>query len=116
MKSIDFDFDEGVHTYYVYIITNKYKSTFYTGVTNNLRLRLNQHKENIENENKTYASKYGLEFLIYYEKFRWVQVAIAREKEIKSWRREKKIELIRSFNENFEVLNHHFESRSGDDK
>jgi hypothetical protein len=37
---------EGYHTYYIYILTNKYKTVFYRGVTNNLKIRLNQHKEN----------------------------------------------------------------------
>ena len=102
------EYNEGYHTYYVYIITNKYRSTFYIGVTNNLGIRLQKHKENIENNIKTFASKYNLQFLVYYEKFSWIQLAIAREKELKGWRREKKIELIKSFNENFEFLNNRF--------
>ena len=102
------EFTEGYHTYYVYIITNKNRTTFYTCMTNNLKVRLQQHEQNIINGNKTFASKYNAEFLIYYEKFTWVQLAIAREKEIKGWRRDKKLDLIRSFNENFEFLNHHF--------
>jgi putative endonuclease len=108
MENIMFEHNEGHHTYYVYIITNNYRSTYYVGMTNNLRQRLEQHKENIEKGIKTFASKYNIEFLVYYEKFTWVQQAIAREKEIKGWRREKKLDLIRSFNENFEFLNHHF--------
>jgi len=103
-----FEHTEGYHTYYVYIITNKYRSTFYTGMTNNLGNRLEQHRENIEKGVATFASKYNIEFLVYYEKFSWVQQAITREKEIKGWCRDKKLELIRSFNENFEFLNHHF--------
>ena len=102
------EFTEGYHTYYVYIITNRYRTTFYTGMTNNLTLRLQQHTENIVNRNNTFASKYNIEYLVYFEKFTWVQLAIAREKEIKSWRREKKLDLIRSLNENFEFLNHRF--------
>lgn len=102
------EYTEGYHSYYVYIITNKYRSTYYVGMTNNLGIRLPQHKENIVKGNKTFASKYNIEFLVYYEKFTWVQQAIAREKEIKCWRRDKKIDLIRSFNDNFEFLNHHF--------
>ena len=102
------DYSEGYHTYYVYIITNKNRTTYYTGVTNNLEIRLRQHKENIHKGIKTFATKYNLEFLIYYEKHSWVQQAIAREKEIKGWRREKKLNLIRAFNENFEFLDHHF--------
>jgi putative endonuclease len=41
----------GYHSYYVYIITNKYRSTYYIGMTNNLKLRLQQHKDNIETNN-----------------------------------------------------------------
>lgn len=78
-------------------------------MTNNLKERLSQHKENIEIGNKTFASKYNLEFLVFYEKFVCVQEAIAREKELKKWRREKKLNLIRQFNPKFDFLNHHFE-------
>lgn len=99
----------GCHSYYVYIITNKYRSSFYIGVTNNLKLRLQQHNENIELNTKTFASKYGLKFLVWYEKFVWIQEAIAREKELKKWRRDKKLELIKDFNPAFEFLNFHFE-------
>ncbi len=77
-------------------------------MTNNLGLRLQQDKENIEKGIKTFASKYNIQFLVYYEKFTWVQFAIAREKELKGWKREKKLNLIRSFNEKFEFLNYKF--------
>ncbi|MFN3754507.1 GIY-YIG nuclease family protein [Flavobacterium sp.] len=90
------------------MITNKYRSTYYIGMTNNLGERLKQHKKNIEEGIKTFASKYNIEFLVYYEKFTWVQDAIAREKELKTWRREKKLDLIRSFNPEFEFLNDRF--------
>ncbi|MEN2400901.1 GIY-YIG nuclease family protein [Flavobacterium sp. MC2016-06] len=102
------ELQEGYHTYYIYIITNKSKSVFYTGVTNNLRNRLTQHKDNIATGNKTFASKYNLEFLIYYEKFTWIQEAISREKEIKDWRREKKIKLIKLINPDLDFLNYLF--------
>ncbi|WP_133527201.1 GIY-YIG nuclease family protein [Flavobacterium sp. 245] len=98
---------EGYHTYYIYILTNKYKTVFYTGVTNNLKIRLNQHKENAETTNKTFTSKYNATFLLYYEKFTWIQEAIAREKEIKDWRREKKIELIKTINPDLDFLNYY---------
>ncbi len=77
-------------------------------MTNNLKIRLSQHKDNIEEGNKTFASKYNIEFLVYYEKFTWVEDAILREKEIKKWRREKKLELIKNFNPEFEFLNKQF--------
>ena len=59
-------FQEGYHKYYIYILTNKPKSVFYTGVTNNSRKRLRQHQENISSANKTFASKYNVEFLLYF--------------------------------------------------
>lgn len=102
------EYNEGFHTYYVYIITNKYRSTYYIGMTNNLGVRLQQHKENIEKGIKTFAATYNLEFLVFYEKFTWVQKAIGREKELKGWRREKKLALIRTFNPEFEFLNDRF--------
>ncbi len=100
---------EGYHSYYIYIITNKSKTVLYTGVTNHLKIRLQQHQDNIELRDKTFASKYKVHYLLYYEKFTWVQEAISREKEIKGWRREKKLDLIRTINPNFEFLNHLFE-------
>jgi putative endonuclease len=103
---------EGYHTYYIYIITNKTKTVLYTGVTNNLRIRLQQPKENILSNKETFASKHHAQYLLYYEKFTWIQEAIAREKEIKKWRREKKTDLIKTINPNFEFLNYLFESRN----
>jgi putative endonuclease len=108
MNNTMIEYNEGIQSYYVYIITNKYRSTFYIGITNNLSRRLQEHQENIKNGVKTFASKYNIEFLVYYENFTWVQLAIAREKELKGWRREKKIELIKSFNNNFEFLDSKF--------
>ncbi|CAM3534560.1 GIY-YIG nuclease family protein [Flavobacterium chungbukense] len=99
----------GFHTYYIYIITNEYRSSFYIGVTNNLKQRLLKHKENIDQKVNTFAAKYNIKFLVYYEKFTWIHEAIAREKELKKWRREKKIELIKNYNPNFDFLNFHFE-------
>jgi putative endonuclease len=100
-------FQEGYHTYYIYILTNKAKTVFYTGVTNHLKIRLVQHKESI-NPNG-FTSKYNVHYLLYYEKFTWIQEAIAREKEIKGWRREKKIDLIKTINPHLEFLNFLFE-------
>ena len=100
---------DGFHTYYIYILTNKHRSTFYIGVTNNLKQRLLKHKENIQIGANTFVSKYNIEFLVYYQKFNWIQEAIAREKELKGWKRDKKVELIKRFNTDFEFLNHYFE-------
>jgi putative endonuclease len=102
-------YQEGYHTYYIYIITNKAKTVLYIGVTNNLRIRLQQHKENSTTNTTAFTSKYKACYLLYYEKFTWIQEAIAREKEIKKWRREKKIALIETINPELVFLNYLFE-------
>ena len=101
-----FNPQRGFHTYYVYIITNRYKSVLYTGLTNNLKLRLSQHQEKMHPD--SFSSRYNVQHLIYYEKFTWIQEAIAREKEIKNWNREKKVALIRSFNAEMRFLEEGF--------
>ena len=101
-------FNEGSYTYYVYILTNKHRNTFYIGVINNLKVRLQQHLEAIKNKTNTFVARYSVGNLVYYEKFSWIHLAIEREKELKNWKRERKIELIRSYNYNFEFLNDRF--------
>ena len=102
------DLSNGFHSYYIYILTNKHRTTFYIGVTNNLKIRLQQHLKTIENPTTSFVSKYKLGYLIYYEKFMWIQEAIAREKELKGWRREKKLNLIKAFNPELSFLNDGF--------
>ncbi len=92
-------------SYIVYIITNKNKSTLYIGVTNNIQKRLSQHYFDSENAKKSFAGKYNCYYLLYYEVFEDVNLAILREKELKSWRREKKNKLISDFNPDWEFLN-----------
>ena len=94
------------HNYYVYIVTNKNKTVLYTGITNDLFRRLQQHKENsIPFGHPSFAGRYNSYFLLYYENFKQVQDAIAREKEIKGWRREKKVQLINVLNPDWKFLN-----------
>jgi putative endonuclease len=100
------EFTEGIYNFYVYILTNKAKTVLYTGVTNNLKRRLEEHNEKL-NPN-SFTAKYNLNYLIYYEKYGWIQQAIAREKEIKLLRRDLKLELIKEFNPNIEFLNNQF--------
>ncbi len=100
------EFTEGIYNFYVYIITNKAKTVLYTGMTNNLKRRLQEHKEKL-NPN-SYTAKYNVEFLLYYEHDGWVQQAIAREKEIKLMNRDNKFELIKSLNSNLDFLNNKF--------
>ncbi len=95
----------GTHNYFVYIVTNKNRTTLYTGVTNNLPNRLWQHKHDSINKRSSFAGKYNCVNLIYYEHFDYIQDAIDREKEIKGWSRKKKEILIELDNPNWQFLN-----------
>jgi putative endonuclease len=93
------------YNYFVYITTNPKKTVLYTGVTNDLINRLNQHWEDNLNGKKTFAAKYFCYYLIYYEKYSHIHHAIEREKEIKGWKRAKKEILINEFNPSWKFLN-----------
>ena len=80
--------------YYVYIMTN-HSRTLYTGMTNNLERRVQEHKIGLGSE---FTSKYKITQLVYYESTNDVRVAIEREKEIKNWLRAKKVTLIEAKN------------------
>ena len=96
----------GGHNYFVYIVTNKNKTVLYTGVTNDLARRLSEHEANsIPFRHRSFAGQYNAYFLLYYERFEYVEHAIAREKEIKGWRRSKKEALINSMNAEWKFLN-----------
>jgi putative endonuclease len=91
------------HNYYVYILTNPGKTVLYIGVTNNLSIRLNQHKEN-RGKPETFAGKYYCYKLVYWENYKYVRDAISREKELKLLNRDKKIELIKTINPTFDFM------------
>ncbi len=80
--------------FYVYIMTNKSK-TLYVGVTNNLQRRVYEHKNKMI---KGFTSKYNITKVVYFEVFNDIKSAIKREKQIKGWLREKKVDLIKSMN------------------
>ncbi len=90
--------------FYVYIVTNPAREVLYTGVTNDLAQRLIEHWMN-RGSSQTFAGKYFCYNLIYYEEFKYINDAIAREKEIKGWRREKKLSLIDTKNPDWDFLN-----------
>jgi len=90
--------------YYVYITTNSSKTTLYVGITNDIPSRILEHGLNAGNP-ETFAGKYHCFNLLYYEEFKYVNDAIAREKEIKKWRRNKKEQLINSVNPEWRFLN-----------
>ena len=85
-------------TYFVYIMTNKGRSTLYTGITNSLLRRVTQHRNG---EIQGFTRRYNTNRLIYYEQFNDARDAIAREKQIKGWSRRKKEELIAVKNPNW---------------
>ncbi|WP_428061174.1 GIY-YIG nuclease family protein [Candidatus Avelusimicrobium stercoris] len=82
-------------TYAVYILASKRNGTLYTGVTNNLLRRIWEHKNNIV---EGFTKKYNVHLLVHYELFTDIQLALAREKEIKQWTRAWKIQLIEKDN------------------
>ncbi len=87
---------DSMSTYYVYIVTNKYHTVFYTGNTHNLVKRLTEH--NGKAESKSFASRYNCTKLVYYEIAETLEVALLREKQIKRYKREWKINLITKMN------------------
>jgi putative endonuclease len=73
----------------------------YIGVTNNLEVRIRQHRDGTYGG---FSADYKVHRLVYYQRFPWVQVAIGREKQLKRWRREKKVALIERENPTSEDL------------
>ncbi|HSA07045.1 MAG TPA: GIY-YIG nuclease family protein [Candidatus Gastranaerophilales bacterium] len=87
--------------YYIYMMTNYKETTLYTGVTNSLERRVYEHKNKLL---KSFSSKYNLNKLVYYEIYNDIEQAIIREKQIKSWSRKRKNELVNNLNENWDDL------------
>jgi putative endonuclease len=86
--------------YFVYIMTNRSR-TLYTGVTNDLTRRVQEHKQKLI---PGFTKKYNITKLVYFEQTNDIQAAIQREKQIKGWLRAKKIALIESINPQWEDL------------
>ena len=89
-----------LHGYYVYIIASKSR-VLYIGVTNDLERRLFEHRQKLI---PGFTSTYNISRLVYFEVFGNIRDAIAREKQLNSWRREKKITLIESLNPSWRDL------------
>lgn len=87
---------------FVYIMTNKNRTTLYIGVTNDLCRRIYEHKNHLIKN--SFTDKYNLEYCIYYEEFPYFDLAIQREKELKKWNRQKKEDLINKKNPGWKVL------------
>ena len=80
--------------YYVYIMTNNSR-TLYIGITSDITKRVYEHKNKLV---EGFTKKYNIDRLVYYEVTNDVNAAITREKQLKKWRREKKVKLIEEFN------------------
>jgi putative endonuclease len=87
--------------YFVYIIASKRNGTIYIGVTNNLLKRIEQHKDNLV---EGFTNKYNVHNLVYYEIYRNIGDAIAREKRMKKWIRSWKLKLIEKSNPDWKDL------------
>jgi putative endonuclease len=87
--------------YWVYILVSASGNAMYIGVTNNLEKRLHEHRTGKGSE---FAKKYRASKLVYAEEYETPADAIAREKQLKGWRRERKNELVRTINPQFREL------------
>jgi putative endonuclease len=95
-----------LHLYYVYILTNSYNTVLYIGVTNDLERRCYEHKNKLI---KGFTQKYNVYKLIYFEIFDLIELAIAREKQLKGYSRVKKTALIDDFNKEWKELSYNGE-------
>nr|WP_288932303.1 GIY-YIG nuclease family protein [uncultured Allomuricauda sp.] len=83
----------------VYIMTNRLNGVLYVGVTDNLDERVKEHK--LKAFPKSFTAKYNCDKLVYFEQFENGEEAVKREKQMKKWKREWKINLIEEFNPNW---------------
>ncbi|HTV66182.1 MAG TPA: GIY-YIG nuclease family protein [Bryocella sp.] len=88
------------HHYWVYILASR-SHNFYVGMTNDIERRVREHRTKAIDG---FSTRYNINRLVWYERFHYVRNAIAREKQIKSWRREKKIALIEKANPTWQDL------------
>lgn len=82
-------------SYYVYIASNQWHSVIYTGVTNNVYRRMDEHRRKVV---KGFTSKYNINKLLFIQEFSDIHEALSAEKKIKGWTREKKFKLIKDLN------------------
>ena len=98
--------------FYVYILQSSSRRALYIGVTNNLRRRVLEHKMHLH---EGFTDDYNVVRLVYWEHFERVQTAIAREKQLKNWRRDKKLWLIERFNPGWKDLAADWYGKSSDE-
>ena len=90
-----------ISQFYIYILASQKNGTLYIGVTNNLERRVFEHKKKI---NQGFTSKYNVDKLVYFESFGFIKDAIKREKQVKKWNRQWKINLIEDDNKDWKDL------------
>jgi putative endonuclease len=86
---------------YVYILTNKYRTTFYVGVTSDLQTRIAEQADGLGSK---FTKKYNITDIIYFEEFTDINQAIAREKQVKNWHKDWKLNLIKEKNPTLKTL------------
>lgn len=92
---------KNIHQYWVYMLTNEHGNVLYTGVTNNLERRIREHKSG---EIEGFTCKYNCTKLVYFEEFNNINDAIAREKQLKNWKRSWKNALVVDMNPEWKDL------------
>ncbi len=90
-----------MRTYYLYILASKRNGTLYVGVTNDLKRRIYEHKNNLF---EGFTKKYKVHTLVYFESTSDVNTALQREKQLKTWKRKWKIQLIEQSNHEWQDL------------
>jgi len=96
------DVGENNMAYYVYMLTNKFHNVLYTGVTGDLVKRVYEHREHLDKN--SFTARYKTTHLVYFEVTGDIRAAIEREKQIKSWNRKRKNQLVESMNPKWEDL------------
>ncbi|MFC7444287.1 excinuclease ABC, C subunit-like [Mesoflavibacter sp. HG96] len=89
------------YNYYVYLLSSKKNGTLYIGVTNDLERRMFEHKNKLVSG---FTAKYNVNKLMYFEDFQYVNDALKREKQLKNWNRQWKIDLIEKENKEWKDL------------
>ena len=90
-----------MNSYFVYIMASRQNGTLYIGVTNNLVRRVNEHKNDLV---EGFTKKYGVHRLVYYEQYQDITLAVQREKQMKKWNRQWKINRIQEQNPDWKDL------------
>ena len=90
-----------MNSYYVYIMASRQNGTLYIGVTSNLARRVYEHKNDLV---EGFTKKYGVHRLVYYEQYHDIKLAIQRERQMKKWNRQWKINRIQEHNPDWKDL------------